>query len=376
MTAEIVRELINGEWVTTVAQSGGGGATPTLAQVLAQGNDAGGSTIENLSAGVNPTDGANVSQAGGGGTQDLASVLAEGGDPDGNPITGPTVIDTGGVANAQTLSVSTDYNGDGLGLYVSDSGGQTQVKMYGHLVQLADENFTAMLEVNGGLNLLADLNGQSTYRIKALAAGVDPDDAATVSQLPIVTTPDLAAVLDQNNSADGGQIVDLADGINPQDAATVAQTTSGMLICRRVVSSAEILALPTPIEILAAPGAGKQIVVISHVSFFANDRAEGPVFALDYGGTPYTVNSSAFMMLTPAGGSGTANYFTFRKQEGFLDLTADAVGTSGNPSASGYCQPGVNEAIILQQVGDATPPTTGNGQMVISFPYYIANTTA
>lgn len=41
MGTEIVRELVNGEWTTTVGQ-GGGGAAPDLSAVLAEGNDAGG----------------------------------------------------------------------------------------------------------------------------------------------------------------------------------------------------------------------------------------------------------------------------------------------------------------------------------------------
>lgn len=200
MTAEIVRELIDGQWVTTLGQSGGGGGTPTLAQVLAQGNDAGGSTIENLAAGVNPTDGANVSQAGGG-TQDLASVLAEGGDPDGNPITGAVTVSIEDDSQ-QSLTILGEGAAQGLaygvgaGLTVQGNSGITSLAYNATSGRLtAGELFTDWL--TAGETTLHGYSAANVFdgpvqaegfdahsnKITGVDPGTDPTDAANVSQV-------------------------------------------------------------------------------------------------------------------------------------------------------------------------------------------------
>lgn len=70
MSTEIVRELVNGEWVTTVGTGGGGGGSQNLEQVLTEGADGGGLVITNLGGlvlnGFNDVDlgGANAINAG------------------------------------------------------------------------------------------------------------------------------------------------------------------------------------------------------------------------------------------------------------------------------------------------------------------------
>lgn len=83
-----IRNAANTAWV----QLGGAGSVPDLATVLMQGADAGGVTITNLGAGVDPTDAAQLDQAGSGGgtpailldyalSSDLTNVALTGGSP-------------------------------------------------------------------------------------------------------------------------------------------------------------------------------------------------------------------------------------------------------------------------------------------------------
>jgi len=100
MTQEIVRELVDGEWVTRVAAQGGGGGSQTLAQTLALGNDANSLKITGLADGVDPQDAATVAQTGG-------SAVTSRAEYGGNSVT---------IANGATgvITWDTKYLGDDL----------------------------------------------------------------------------------------------------------------------------------------------------------------------------------------------------------------------------------------------------------------------
>ena len=83
-------------------------------------------------------------------------------------------------------------------------------------------------------------------------------------------------------------------------------------IKRGQLTSAQILALnATPITLIAAPGAGKAIVV-DHAEFF-----------LDYNSTGYTVGAGEDLVLRYTDGSGALVTLPVDGDD-FLDLTADA----------------------------------------------------
>jgi hypothetical protein len=95
---------------------GGGGSTPTLADVLAVGADAGAVTITGLGAPANPNDAARLADVGG--TADLAAVLGVGADAGGVTITG-----LGAPANPNDAARLADVGGGSASLgYVQSVG--------------------------------------------------------------------------------------------------------------------------------------------------------------------------------------------------------------------------------------------------------------
>jgi len=123
----------------------------------------------------------------------------------------------------------------------------------------------------------------------------------------------------------------------------------------RTLTSAEVLALfTTPIEVVAAPGAGKYIELVS------------AVLAYDYGTTAYTIGSATNLAFKYTNGAGTTVSGT-AAVTGFLDQTADEARVV--PAVTASFEPTANAALMLTLAGANV--TLGNGTVKVKVLYRI-----
>ena len=181
--------------------STGGGTTPTLDEVLTEGNDGGAQQIKNIADGTDPTDAVTLEQLDAVGTPTLSAVLSEGND--------------GGAQQIKNIADGTDPT-DAVTLEQLDAVGTPTLSA-----------------------VLSEGNDGGAQQIKNIADGTDPTDAVTLEQLDAVGTPTLSAVLSEGNDGGAQQIKNIADGTDPTDAVTLEQLTA---VVSPIVASADLVA--------------------------------------------------------------------------------------------------------------------------------------
>lgn len=120
------------------------------------------------------------------------------------------------------------------------------------------------------------------------------------------------------------------------------------------ITSAQFLAIETtPVELVAAPGAGKGIVV---------DKV---VVKLDYAGTAYAAGADLNFKYTNDSGTATTDAIG----EAFFTATADAMYTANSVSATVT----MNAALVASCT--TTAYTTGNSPIQVAVFYHIIDVT-
>jgi len=228
----------------------------SLAEVLVQGNDAGGTTITNLPAPVAASDAATMAyvDAQAGGSQNLTEVLTEGNDAGGIAITNlPAPVGGSDAANRTYVDSHADSDADptnelqDLSLAantLSLTGDGTSVNLAGYLDNTDDQtlDFTAdqlsiengnSVDLSGYLDntddqnlaqVLAEGNNAGGTTITNLPAPVAASDAATMAYVDAQAggSQNLTEVLTEGNNAGGITITNLPAPITGTDAATMA----------------------------------------------------------------------------------------------------------------------------------------------------------
>ena len=127
--------------------------------------------------------------------------------------------------------------------------------------------------------------------------------------------PSIETVLDSGGSSAGGfNITDLAGPVNPDDASTKsyvdsAISSSGVLVADITISSANVLtSYNSPVQLIAAPGAGKIIVPLYPI-----------ILSLDYNSIAYATNTNCYCGWGIAGSDKRAT----ETATSFLAATAD-----------------------------------------------------
>lgn len=201
----------------------------------------------------------------------------------------------------------------------------------------------------GGLNTSGTAVGDPVY---LGAAGAITFTAPTAVGVRVQRVGAVARV-DATNGAVAFDCLTMRD-VNPagEEGVKVAQVS---------LTNAQMLALrATPVELVAAPGAGYQLFLI------------GLVLEFDYGGAAYTiVNAGDDMKVRYNNAAGTVVSDNI-DSAGFLDATADVV-TNGRPSSDlkALATAGVNKSLVLHNIGVAEYGGGNAGNVVRATCYYI-----
>ena len=249
------------------------GGAQDLTDVLAQGNDAGGITITNLPAPVADSDASTKAYVDSqGGAQDLADVLTQGNDAAGITITNlPGPIAAADAATKAYTDAHVDADADPTnelqdlslgGNTLSLTGDASPVDLSGYLDNTDDQTLA---------EVLAEGNDAGGTTITNLPAPVADSDASTKAYVDSQGgAQDLTDVLTQGNDAGGMTITNLPAPVAASDAATMAyvdaqaggsQTLAEVLAEGNDAGGITITNLPGPV---AASDASTKTYVDAH----------------------------------------------------------------------------------------------------------------